>query len=84
MVAQHNQVVRVHQTGGPDVLLPEFVSVPLPHRGEVLVRQEAIGVNFIDTYFRSGLYKFPDLPAIPGREGAGVVEAVGADVVGLS
>ncbi|NSL91304.1 quinone oxidoreductase family protein [Acetobacter syzygii] len=84
MVAQHNQVVRVHQTGGPDVLLPEFVSVPLPHRGEVLVRQEAIGVNFIDTYFRSGLYKFPDLPAIPGMEGAGVVEAVGADVVGLS
>ncbi|CEF53486.1 quinone oxidoreductase family protein [Acetobacter ghanensis] len=84
MTAQHNQVVRVYQTGGPDVLVPEFVSVPLPHTGEVLVRQEAIGANFIDTYFRSGLYKFPTLPAIPGMEGAGVVEAVGKGVVGLS
>lgn len=78
-----NTVIRVHTPGGPDVLRVENLSVPQPGAGEILLRQEAMGVNFIDTYFRSGLYKFPSLPAIPGMEGAGVIEAVGPDVSAL-
>lgn len=79
-----NTVIRVHDTGGPGVLSVESQPVPKPGAGEILLRQEAIGVNFIDTYFRSGLYKFPSLPAIPGMEGAGVIEAVGPGVTELS
>ncbi|ANA14661.1 quinone oxidoreductase family protein [Acetobacter oryzifermentans] len=80
MASDLNTVVRVHHTGPPDVLRVETLPVPQPQKGEVLLRQEAIGVNFIDTYFRSGLYPFPTLPAIPGNEGAGVVEKVGEGV----
>lgn len=83
MSDETNTVIRVHETGGPDVLKVENLPVPTPGAGEVLLRQEAIGVNFIDTYFRSGLYKFPSLPAIPGMEGAGVIEAVGPAVTDL-
>uniref|UniRef100_UPI00248DFA4C alcohol dehydrogenase catalytic domain-containing protein n=1 Tax=Acetobacter malorum TaxID=178901 RepID=UPI00248DFA4C len=83
MSDETNTVIRVHETGGPDVLKVENLPVPMPGSGEVLLRQEAIGGNFIDTYFRSGLYKFPSLPAIPGMEGAGVIEAVGPDVTDL-
>ncbi|MFE8871681.1 quinone oxidoreductase [Acetobacter persici] len=79
-----NTVIRVHAPGGPGVLSVEHQPVPRPARGEILLRQEAIGVNFIDTYFRSGLYKFPSLPAVPGMEGAGVIEAVGPDVQDLT
>lgn len=79
-----NTVIRVHDTGGPGVLSVESQPVPKPGAGEILLRQEAIGVNFIDTYFRSGLYKFPSLPAVPGMEGAGVIEAVGPGVTELS
>ncbi|MGZ3306689.1 MAG: quinone oxidoreductase family protein [Asticcacaulis sp.] len=68
--------IRVHETGGPEVLRVEDVTVGAPGPGEALIRHTAIGVNFIDTYFRSGLYKAP-LPLIPGNEAAGVVEAVG-------
>ena len=67
MASDLNTVVRVHHTGPPDVLCVETLPVPQPQKGEVLLRQEAIGVNFIDTYFRSGLYPFPALPAIPGN-----------------
>ncbi|WP_443751118.1 quinone oxidoreductase family protein [Asticcacaulis solisilvae] len=75
--------IRVHTPGGPDVLTPEEVEVGQPGPGEVLVRHTAIGVNFIDTYFRSGLYKTA-LPLTPGNEAAGVVEAVGNDVADIA
>ena len=73
------KAIRVHETGGPDVLKWEDVDVPAPGTGEALVRQTAAGLNFIDTYQRSGLYPIA-LPAIMGNEGAGVVEAVGDGV----
>jgi NADPH2:quinone reductase len=72
--------VRIHETGGPDVLKYEQVTVGKPGPGEALVRQSAIGVNFIDVYHRSGLYKIEPLPAVIGMEGAGTVEAVGEGV----
>ncbi len=71
--------IRFHSTGGPEVLRWEQVEVGQPGPGEALVRHTAIGVNFIDTYHRSGLYPLP-LPAVPGMEAAGVVEAVGEEV----
>ncbi len=76
------QAIRIHQTGGPEVLQWEAVDVGEPGPGEVRIRQEAAGVNFIDVYHRTGLYP-QALPFIPGGEGAGVVAAVGADVSGL-
>ena len=69
--------IRIHELGGPEVLRHEQVALPDPGPGEVLVRHEAIGLNFIDTYHRSGLYPVPSLPTAIGMEGAGVVEAVG-------
>lgn len=72
--------VRVHQVGGPEVLAYERMDLPPPGPGEVRLRHTAIGLNFVDTYFRSGLYKAPALPFIPGSEGAGEVEAVGEHV----
>jgi len=75
------KAIRIHAHGGPDVLRYEDVAVARPGPGEALVRHTAIGVNFIDCYYRSGLYPAPGgLPLIPGGEGAGVVEAVGAGV----
>ena len=71
--------IRVHEVGGPDVMRVEEVFVGDPGPGEVRLRHTAIGVNFIDTYFRSGLYK-TQLPFIPGNEAAGVVEATGDGV----
>jgi NADPH2:quinone reductase len=73
------RAIRFERTGGPEVLQLVDVPTPTPGAGEVLVRHEAIGVNFIDTYFRSGLYP-AELPAGPGVEGAGIVEAVGDGV----
>ncbi len=73
------KAIRIHRTGGPEVLQLEEIAVPDPGPGEILVRHEAIGLNFIDTYHRSGLYPVA-LPAIPGLEAAGIVEAVGAGV----
>jgi len=72
--------IRIHQTGGPEVLRWEEVEIGPPGPGEVRLRHTAIGLNFIDTYHRSGLYPLP-LPAIPGSEGAGVVEEIGAGVL---
>jgi len=71
--------VRIHETGGPEQLRWEEVEVGEPGPGEVLVRNTAVGLNFIDIYHRSGLYALP-LPATLGMEGAGVVERVGAKV----
>ncbi len=71
--------IRIHQTGGPEVLAWETVDVPPPAAGEATVRHHAVGLNFIDTYHRTGLYPLP-LPSGIGLEGAGVVEAVGTGV----
>ncbi|MEZ5612261.1 MAG: quinone oxidoreductase [Rhodocyclaceae bacterium] len=74
-----SHAIRFHQTGGPDVLKWESLDVPPPARGEAQVRHQAIGLNYIDTYHRNGLYPVP-LPSGIGQEGAGVVEAVGEGV----
>ena len=71
--------IRFHETGSPDVLKYESIELPPPGPGEARVRHSAIGVNFIDTYHRTGLYKVP-LPSGIGKEGAGIVEAVGEGV----
>ena len=74
--------IRIHKNGGPDVLQWEEVEVADPGPGEVKLRQEAAGLNFIDVYHRTGLYK-QQLPFTPGVEGAGVVEAVGENVTNV-
>jgi len=74
------KAVIIHETGGPEVLRWEEYDPGQPKMGEILLRQEAVGLNFIDVYHRTGLYPLPTLPAIPGMEGAGVVEAVGEGV----
>ncbi len=75
--------IRFHATGGPDVMKLETVVLPPPGPGEARVRHSAIGVNFIDTYHRTGLYKVP-MPSGIGKEGAGVVEAVGEGVTSVA
>lgn len=76
------KAIVIRQTGGPEVLKLEDVEVGAPGHGEVRIRHTAIGVNFIDTYFRSGLYPAPGgLPFIAGAEAAGIVEEVGPGVV---
>jgi NADPH2:quinone reductase len=76
--------VRVHKTGGPEVLTLDDIEVPEPGAGQVKVRNHACGVNFIDTYFRMGMYPSPaGLPFVAGNEGAGEVIAVGPGVTGL-
>ncbi len=79
MTVRDSYAIRVQTTGGPEVLMPERMTPRAPGPGEVLVRQTAVGVNFIDTYHRTGLYKMP-LPFVPGSEGAGIIEDVGEDV----
>jgi NADPH2:quinone reductase len=79
MEKQMAHAIRFHETGGPEVLRWEEVPVETPGPGQVRLRHEAVGLNFADTYFRSGLYPVP-LPAGMGVEAAGVVEAVGAGV----
>jgi NADPH:quinone reductase len=75
--------IRFHETGAPEVMRWEEVEVGTPGPGEVRLRHEAVGLNFADTYFRSGLYPVP-LPAGMGVEAAGVVEAVGAGVTNVA
>jgi NADPH2:quinone reductase len=72
--------IKMYRNGGPNVLQWEEFEPGLPGAGEVLVQHEAVGLNFIDVYHRTGLYPLPQLPAIPGLEGAGIVEAVGEGV----
>ncbi len=76
------KAIRIHETGGPEVMKLEEVEPQDPGKGEVRVRHKAIGLNFIDTYHRSGLYSVP-LPSGLGMEAAGVVEAVGPGVKGV-
>jgi NADPH2:quinone reductase len=76
------KAMRFHKTGGPEVLQLDDVQVGDPGPGQVRIRHTAIGVNFVDTYQRSGLYPMP-LPQAAGNEGAGVVEAVGSGVTDL-
>ncbi|CAI8030993.1 Quinone oxidoreductase [Geodia barretti] len=78
------KAVRMHEAGGPEVLHYEDVTLPDPGPGEALVRHEAIGLNYIDVYHRTGLYPVPSLPWPIGMEGAGVVEAVGEGVTEVS
>ena len=81
---QTAMAIRIHRPGGPKVLRWERVPVPRPRPGEVLVRHEAIGLNYADTYRRSGFYPVSSLPAIIGVEAAGVVEAVGPGAAGAA
>src|SRR5579884_2552952 len=74
--------IQIHETGGPEVLKWEEVEVGEPGPGQVKIRQEAAGLNFIDVYHRTGLYK-QDLPFTPGVEGAGLVQAIGPDVTNV-
>lgn len=78
------QAIRIHSHGGPEVLQWETVEVGDPGPGQVRIRHGAVGLNYIDTYFRTGLYPLSRLPAILGMEGAGEVVAVGPDVTDLS
>ena len=79
MTTSSTHAVRMHQTGGPEVLRWENVELRPPGAGEIRVRHTAIGLNFIDTYHRTGLYPVA-LPAVLGSEAAGVVEELGAGV----
>lgn len=78
-----SKAIRMHEVGGPAVLKWESVPKPEPGPAEALIRHEAVGLNYIDVYFRNGLYKTA-LPATPGMEGSGVVLAVGGDVKDLA
>src|SRR3954453_10144710 len=74
--------IRIHEVGGPDVLKWEDVDIGEPEAGQVMIRQEAAGLNFIDVYHRNGLYP-QQLPLTPGVEGAGIVESVGEGVTNV-
>ena len=74
--------IRIHKTGGPDVLVWEEVKIGKPGTGEARIRHTAVGLNFLDIYNRSGLYPLP-LPSGLGSEAAGVVEEVGGGVTDL-
>ena len=76
------KLIQIAQNGGPEVLKIAEAPVPTPGPGQALIRIHAIGINYVDTYFRAGLYKAA-LPFTPGNEAAGVVEAIGADVTEL-
>jgi NADPH2:quinone reductase len=79
-----SKAIRIHTNGGPEVLVWEDVPTPEPGPGEALVKHAAIGLNFIDVYFRTGLYKAPSLPLIIGQEGAGTVTAIGTGVTNVA
>ena len=75
--------IRIHQTGGPEQMRWEEVTVATPGPGQALLRQTAVGLNYIDVYHRTGLYPVPSLPSVLGLEAAGVVEAVGEGVTAV-
>jgi NADPH:quinone reductase len=76
------KAIQIHETGGPEVLTLAELPIPQPGPGQVLIRVEAIGVNFIEIYFRKGVYK-ASLPLTPGSEAAGTVEEIGPGVTGF-
>ena len=78
-----SKAIRIHQTGGPEEMRWEDVDVAAPAPGQVLLRQTAVGLNYIDVYHRNGLYPLSSLPAVLGMEAAAVVEAVGPGVSGV-
>lgn len=76
--------VRVHKTGGPEVLTLDDIEIPAPGQGQIKIKQHACGVNFIDTYFRIGMYPSPvGMPFVSGNEGAGQITEVGPGVTDL-
>lgn len=79
-----SKAIRIHQTGGPEVLSWEDIEVGDPGQGQVRLQQSACGLNYIDVYGRSGMYPVGNLPAVIGMEASGVVESVGAGVDGLA
>jgi NADPH:quinone reductase len=79
-----SSAVVVHELGGPEKLSFETVADPMPAAGQARLRQTAIGLNYVDVYFRTGLYKAPSLPFTPGQEGAGIVDAVGPGVTDVA
>jgi NADPH2:quinone reductase len=83
MTMTKTKAIRVHKTGGPEVLSLDEIELPPPAAGEVQLRHHAIGLNFIDTYFRTGLYPAPGFPFVLGNEAAGEVIALGEGVSGL-
>ncbi len=78
------RAIRIHQTGGPEVLKWDEIEVGDPGPGEVRLRQSACGLNYIDVYGRSGMYPVGDLPAVLGMEAVGSIDTVGAGVVGFA
>jgi NADPH2:quinone reductase len=79
-----SNAIVIHEVGGPEKLRFEAVADQQPAAGQARVRQTAIGLNFVDVYFRTGLYKAASLPFTPGQEGAGIVDAVGPGVTDVS
>ncbi len=79
-----SKAVRIHEYGGPEVLRWETIPLPEPGPMEVLIEQKAIGLNYIDVYYRTGFYKAYGFPMIIGQEGAGIVGAVGSEVKDLA
>ena len=77
------KAIQIHETGGPQVLKLAELPIPQPGPGQVLIRVEAAGVNFIEIYFRKGVYK-ASLPLTPGSEAAGTVEELGPGVTGFA
>ena len=76
--------IRIHTNGGPEVMKWEDLPTPEPGPGEALIKHGAVGLNYIDVYFRTGLYKAPNMPLIIGQEGAGTVLAIGANVTSVA
>lgn len=77
------KAIRIHKPGGVEAMVYEDIEVGAPAKGQLKIRQTAIGVNYIDIYQRSGAYALPSLPGVIGMEGAGVVEAIGEGVTGF-
>ena len=77
------KAIQIHETGGPEVLRMAELPIPQPGPGQVLIRVEAVGVNFIEIYFRKGVYKAA-LPMVPGSEASGTVEELGPGVTGFA
>lgn len=81
--AQNEHAVRIHAYGGPEAMQHEAIAVPPPARGEVQIRQHAVGINYLDTYHRRGVFPLPALPGVLGVEAAGEVVALGEGVTRL-